>query len=153
MKLNKLNSTKYYGYNSLKPIGINKTMEQIDHENNLVVETNVTNTLENDLVEQNLNVEVDLDNQVPNFDSDGDNNDVIDALNDEDEGFMAEEVEYQNDHSLGTSIVEPVNTVSPIRMPHESSSPTTGTINTPFPTLVMRAEQDNEEDMILDDSS
>lgn len=104
IKLNRLNQIKYFGYKTLKPIGINKTMEQMDYENN-TLEENMTTTLENEVVDLNfqpdVDVDVDLDDSIPNFDSDVDLN-----LNDEeDEGFMAEEVEYQNDHSLGTSTV------------------------------------------------
>lgn len=104
IKLNRLNQIKYFGYKSLKPIGINKTMEQMDHENN-ALEANMTTTLENDVIDPNLqrdlDVDVDLDDSIPNFDSDAD----LNLNEEEDEGFMAEEVEYQNDHSLGTSTI------------------------------------------------
>lgn len=166
MKLNRLNTLKFYGYKSLKPIGINKTMEQLDYENNLAVEPNVTSTLENDLVTLGLNVDLQLDEDIPNFDSGSEDINV-----DDDEGFMAEEVEYQNDHSLGTSTVGPSlvgpsivgpssggpNGIDELVLPLESAVSSTAASATPLPNLgtglteVEEADAECEEDMVLDE--
>ncbi|EGW34318.1 uncharacterized protein SPAPADRAFT_149025 [Spathaspora passalidarum NRRL Y-27907] len=148
--IEQLDVIRNYGYNTIRPIGINKTMEEIEFENsgqftvtdeqsygagvnNTGAENsgdqqdqqdNSNNTL---LLGSNLNAsgltfqlgdesrEVDLDAQILNADDlysgAEDEDDDVDSEADTgfrtnlvDEGFMASEVEYQDDHSLNSEI-------------------------------------------------
>lgn len=162
-KLNKLQSISKIGYHSIAPVGINKTMEELDFDQkrraayylqqHLHLQINPDTLRQNDstiptvgntsnsILEQPE--EIDLDANVPDIDlqsreEDDDNeeedsedieglgtgreapgpdrggaedsegvineNEIYDDV-DEDEGFMAEEVEYQDDHSITTTDV------------------------------------------------
>ncbi|CUM64092.1 uncharacterized protein PRCAT00001682001 [Priceomyces carsonii] len=147
-KLDQLHMTRNFGYSTIRPVGIGKTMEQLQIEQNkrinskkqseelsfaatventsgiapdssLNEETNNISRIET-IIMPNRSNDVDLDAQIPDADGidsevrDDDDFDLdleegsigIDFENgiDEDEGFMAEEVEYQDDHSLNTEM-------------------------------------------------
>lgn len=96
IKMNKLSTIKYFGYKSLKPLGVNKTMEQMDmefQETDFGNETNLETNIEHLVIEEVREGRIegntrDLDDEIPDLDSD--------------DGFMAQDVEYQNDHSIPT---------------------------------------------------
>lgn len=159
IKLNKLNSIKYYGYKSLTPIGLNKTMEQIEYEsaNLSTLDQTASQTIENESNDQQLPVpreepEVDLDQSMPNMDdaneeeTPGDEFDDGDDLAgnydgndlDDDAGFMAEDVEYQNDHSISDDIIGNTSGLSNSAAMRAASAAANAT------SLA-------EEDMVLDD--
>lgn len=124
-KLNKLNSIRNIGYTTISPVGIDKTMVELAYEESKQLHFSdqmddeegedgeedpsfiptVENT-NNSILEQPE--EVDLDAYIPDADEFelGGTEDVIEeeSLVDEDEGFMAEEVEYQEDHSISADI-------------------------------------------------
>lgn len=146
-KLDRLRQIRSIGYTNIVPVGIGKTMEQIDYEEsrqfNLSEQQDescipaaengdapdssingaANNSSNNHRVEEPI--EVDLDANILNADdqtNDDDDFGEVDfgevqeeqeeidlddhSLN-EDEGFMAEEVEYQDDHSIVTDNVVP----------------------------------------------
>lgn len=139
-KLERARKIRNLGYSSIIPIGVEKTMEQIDYEESRRYNLNEQEdqsyppTAENSTANNSLNPasgpqdEVNLDDDIINSDEynqmsdDFDDNDDLseavgntryeaasddetlagfgdDVLN-ADDGFMADEVEYQNDHSL-----------------------------------------------------
>lgn len=97
IKLNNLNEIRYHGYKTLRPIGINKTMEEyfqdLQNEDASNDDNELTTTRQVEVPESDNNPNaaplpaginndmVDLDNDIPNLDSDE---------------FMAQEVEYEN---------------------------------------------------------
>ncbi|CCE80245.1 Piso0_003348 [Millerozyma farinosa CBS 7064] len=155
-KLTRLQQIRDHGYSTIIPIGVNKTMEQIDidvarqmqiSEHDEVDEHTVENAGQVNSVDggynstangtqDNSEVIVDLDADVPNADEEDEDDelddseetqaghdeaDIDDNVINEDEGFMAEEVEYQDDHSILTDSRSPALLVN---------SGTTGTTDT-----------------------
>lgn len=133
-RLQALRDIRSTGYTTLMPIGVGKTMAQIDaeahieeEESHCVQENSVHHTAAETLnvlantsnfggtgnsgssraergTEHVLNMSRDLDDDVEDADnSDSYDEDLSDHMGSvADDGFMAQEVEYQNDHSLGT---------------------------------------------------
>lgn len=125
-RLQTLKKIRTTGYNLIVPIGIGKTMAQLDAEAQMndddshcvqenlvhgttnaealaVMDANVNPNQEPGTTDNVLGMDRDLDAQVVDadasdtFDEDFDNH--VESLGHD--GFMAEDVEYQNDHSLG----------------------------------------------------
>lgn len=131
--LNKLSSIGRLGYDTILPIGINKTMNDLEYEesknfnftdNSQMNQTNASmnqrfdedndepplvGNVSNSILEEED--EIDLDADIPDEDEELNNGagargasnrqtDVNVNGSVEDEGFMAEEVEYQDDHSI-----------------------------------------------------
>lgn len=118
-KIDQLESVRNFGYNSIRPVGINKTLEELEFEqmkrNNMSeVDDSSYHTIEN-TNNSRAEPEQDLDAQIENFD-DGDTSGDVEVVNNNinisnnvvlnnndilsDDGFMADDVEYQVDHSL-----------------------------------------------------
>ena len=138
-KLDRLRQIRNIGYQNIIPVGVGKTMEQIDLEEarhfnmseqqdeafiptaeNGDVADNSINGVPNQSINEEEEPELDLDANIPNADDvtnddddfeddefgdvqeEQDEIDLDDHSLNEDEGFMAEEVEYQDDHSIVT---------------------------------------------------
>ena len=105
-KLDQLLRIRTCGYTSIRPIGVNKTMEEIQMEHGKTATANDTEEPSFHAVENtnhsNLVPEHDLDAQVENIDGMAHDDDVLSS----DDGFMADDVEYQDDHSLNEAILE-----------------------------------------------
>lgn len=196
LKLNKLKMVRFYGYKSLRPIGVNKTMEQLDIDRDIPGEHNESHTVENEQLgivppiepvsepidgerEENTSeqmasgvggTDIDIDDNIPNFDSEEtDDFDFeieepqppLSQIN-EDEGFMAEEVEYQPDHSEAPMpLVSGANSASSNLMPTTATTTTNSTVtdtttvtdtatNASSIGTAMEKHQE-EEDMVLDE--
>ena len=203
MKEQRLMKIRNTGYSTIRPIGIGKTMEELDYaqrgysavedstiNNNVAAE----NSNEEEMSTMPLNIgeeeEVDLDAEILDADelrSDEEDDDDDDDIDDDDyddgvnipqshdhhhfrrnqgyimddEGFMAAEVEYQDDHSLNSEtnthmlISSAVTaTVLPTRTTGNRTSTTNPTTAPSFQTLEEQHfdnENDySEQDMLVD---
>lgn len=212
MKLNKMNMIRFYGYRSLRPIGVNKTLDQLDAERNVsaiaghtveneqgpdeeqrthqIDHTNVRADEGNVQVDQgNIQVEqtvgesgigdsgnqIDIDEDIPNYDSnDSDFDFVVEEPPQEplgqiipdDEGFMAEDVEYQPDHSQvpvgqaigstgpSSAITATTSATTTTTVTSNSAGATNSAVSTNATSLDSGSyvkQKDEEEDMVLDD--
>ncbi|CCG20605.1 hypothetical protein CORT_0A02140 [Candida orthopsilosis Co 90-125] len=199
MKEQRLMKIRNTGYSTIRPIGIGKTMEELDYaqrgysmvedsamNNNVAAENSneeEMSTLPLNLAEQE---EVDLDAEILDADElqsddDDDDDDNDDDLNlqhsddhdgshhlrrnqgyiMDDEGFMAAEVEYQDDHSLNSEtnthmLISSAVTAS-VLPTHTTGNRTSTTNPTTAPSFQTLEEQhfDNEneyseQDMLVD---
>lgn len=125
-KLDQLENIRKFGYGLIRPPGINKTMEQIEFEqmkrnNTSEVDEGSYHTIENtnNTINSRTVVDQDLDAHIENLDIVNSSEDMNDSMNLNisnsnhnnpsnnilsDDGFMADDVEYQIDHSLNRQI-------------------------------------------------
>lgn len=107
-KTDNLRNIRNYGFNIIRPVGIYKTLEELDYEDqknsiqplvDASFQSRTDPDLENSRNSPDLQNSVDLDAQVENYDDSNHNSNIF-----SDDGFMADDVEYQVDHSLTRQI-------------------------------------------------
>lgn len=98
-KLERARKIRHLGYLTLVPIGVERTMEQIDVEESrrhAVTQSEEANPTAENSMESSAaaDPEVNLDDHIMNSDEYHQDSDH------DDDGFMADDVEYQDDHSI-----------------------------------------------------
>ncbi|KAI5963608.1 uncharacterized protein KGF55_002488 [Candida pseudojiufengensis] len=181
VKQQQLDNIRLTGYSIIRPIGITKTMAEIDYlkeQNSNIVNdesyNNISEAAENSRIEEaeTLPLQQDLDAQILNADEtlnsedfEEDENSISDEpsfqarqnlhIQNVDEGFMAADVEYQDDHSLNSEtntniLMNSGATTGLITQRTATTNPTTATSLRTVEERYVDENDYSEQDMLVD---